>query len=449
MRWETERAMPVHRLPGGSRSSVWANPDELTAWLRLLPAEVQAAIQAEALSGDQPAGRNIEEHAHTGDSASGLRVRRRLAPTLVATFSIVTLVVGGLVVWALRYGRAPVAVAVTHTPYDDNPAARDLYLTARLELSTRTANSLRTAQSGFQQLVDEYPDRAAGWCGLADTYVLLPEFGSEPGNVTYPKAVRAARTAIALDSKLADPWLDVAFVAWWWQGDAGTAFPAFATALQLDPNSAKAYHWYATALAWHGEYQESLAAIARARALDPGSRAVVADEATIRFDSGQRTEALATLEQLVKLDPQFVSWHSYLAHCYLVMGRDEDYLREAIRAAELQGLSDVVDSLHVAEERLHTGGRQAMLDQLSVSETRGDHGAGYAVKIAKYRALAGDRTGTLHWLGVALAQHDHDVVRAVAYVEFEPFRRDPDFQKIVSQAIQDASHDATIENARL
>jgi IS30 family transposase len=226
-----------------------------------------------------------------------------------------------------------------------------------------------------------------------------------------------------------------------WEGDL------VETALQLDPNSAKGYHWYATALAWRGEYQKALAAIARARALDPDSRAVVADEATIRFDSGQRTEALATVEQLVKLDPQFVSWHSYLAHFYLVMGRDEDYLREAIRAAELQGLSDVAGSLRTAEERLHTGGRQAMLDQLSISETRGDHGAGYAVKVAKYRALAGDRIGTLHWLGVALAQHDHDLVRAVAYVEFEAFRQDRDFQKIVIQAILDASRDAAIENA--
>jgi tetratricopeptide (TPR) repeat protein len=449
MRWESERALPVHRLPGGSRSSVWANPDELSAWLKAFPAEVQAEIQAEASSGEQRAGRIAEETAGlTSDSASRLGVRRRLAPMLVVTAAIATVVLGGLAVWALLYAGTRPAVAVSHTPYDDNPAARDLYLTARLELSTRTADSLRVAQRGFQKLVDEYPDRAAGWCGLADVYVLLPEFASEPGNVTYPKAARAARTAIALDSKLADPWLDEGFVAWWWQGDAATAFPAFATALQLDPNSSKGYHWYATALAWHGEYQKALAAIARARALDPGSRAVVADEAMIRFDSGQRTEALATLEQLVKLDPQFVSWHSYLAHAYLVMGRDEDYLREAIRAAELQGLSDVISSLRIAEERLHASGRQAMFDQLSVSEARGDRGAGYAVKVAKYRALAGDRAGTLHWLSAALAQHDHDLVRAVAYVEFEPFRQDPDFQKIVNQAILDASSDAAIENAR-
>ncbi len=226
---------------------------------------------------------------------------------------------------------------MSQTPYDDDPAAREMFLTAHLELSRRTADSLRAAEKTFQRLIEQYPNRAAGWSGLADTYALLPEFASEPGDVTYPKAARAARTAIALDSTLAEPWLDEAFVAWWWQGDAATAFPAFETALRLDPNSARAYHWYATAVAYHGEFQKALAAIGRAHVLDPDNRALVADEAMIRFDSGQRAGAVATIEQLVKIDPDFVAWHRYLAHFYLVMGRDEEYLREAIRTAELQG----------------------------------------------------------------------------------------------------------------
>jgi tetratricopeptide (TPR) repeat protein len=449
MCWEAEREMPIHRLPGGSRSSVWANPDELTAWLTSFRAEDRATLRAEASSGGQATRGNGQEtsSATARELASpAARVRSRLAPTLVATVTIAAAAVAVLVVWASRHLRAPPA-AVTHTPYDDNPRARDLYLTARFEVANRTADSLRAAESDYQQLVKEYPDRAAGWSGLADTYILLPEFASEPGAVTFPKAARAARTALALDPNLAEGWLDKAYVAWWWQGDAATAFPAFATALKLNPGSATAYHWYATALESHGELHQALDAIARARALDPNNRAIVADEAEIRFDSGQRMQALQTVEQLAKLDPQFVSWHLYLAHFYLLMGRDADYLHEAITVAELRGLPDVVASLRVAEQRLHEGGRQAMLDQLSASERRGTHGAGYVVTIARYRALAGDRAGMLHWLGVALAQHDHELVRATMYPEFEPFRNDREFRKIVSQAIYDASRDAAIETA--
>ncbi len=33
-RWEKERGLPVHRLPGGSKGSVWADPNELERWMR-------------------------------------------------------------------------------------------------------------------------------------------------------------------------------------------------------------------------------------------------------------------------------------------------------------------------------------------------------------------------------------------------------------------------------
>jgi phage terminase Nu1 subunit (DNA packaging protein) len=32
-RWNVERGLPVHRVPGGKRSSVFAYTDELNAWL--------------------------------------------------------------------------------------------------------------------------------------------------------------------------------------------------------------------------------------------------------------------------------------------------------------------------------------------------------------------------------------------------------------------------------
>ena len=38
-RWETERRLPVHRLPGGDKPRVYALPAELDAWLRTSPAE--------------------------------------------------------------------------------------------------------------------------------------------------------------------------------------------------------------------------------------------------------------------------------------------------------------------------------------------------------------------------------------------------------------------------
>src|SRR5687768_16300144 len=35
IRWEQERGLPVHRVPGGRNSRVFAYPDELDAWLAI------------------------------------------------------------------------------------------------------------------------------------------------------------------------------------------------------------------------------------------------------------------------------------------------------------------------------------------------------------------------------------------------------------------------------
>jgi TolB-like protein/Tfp pilus assembly protein PilF len=48
-RWESERRLPVHRLPGGDKPRVYALPSELDAWLRASPAEGREAASVAVL----------------------------------------------------------------------------------------------------------------------------------------------------------------------------------------------------------------------------------------------------------------------------------------------------------------------------------------------------------------------------------------------------------------
>ena len=451
-RWEAYRGMPVHRIPGGGRSSVWATPEELNSWLQALPSEIQATLRAEATSdgassaatADSSAFADVAAAAHpsaetgratlTPPTPPAEAARQRRPVWVIGAVLVTALGVGGLMMWNSAH-RSPSATALTtRGPYDDNPQARETYMTARFELATRSAESLAAAERTFRELTEGYPDRAAGWSGLADTYLLEREFGAMSDEVAYSHAERAARTALALDPKLADAWLDQAFVAWWWHGDAATAFKDFDTALQLDPRSAKALHWYATALYAHGDYEKALLTIGRARELDPNNRAIIADEAWLHFGSGERTTGLTTLERLVQVDRSFESPHFYLAQAYLVMGRDADFLREARLAAELREQAEAIDVLRLAEQRFLVGGRDAMLEQLAASEAeRYGRGTGSAVVVAEYRALANDRDGMLKWLATAEATHDHNLPTLRGYPEFAAYRSDPEFVKIVQR----------------
>ena len=451
-RWEAYRGMPVHRIPGGGRSSVWATPEELNSWLQALPSEIQATLRAEATSdgassaatADSSAFADVAAAAHPSAETGRATLapptppaeaaRQRRPVWVIGAVLVTALGVGGLMMWNSAH-RSPSATALTtRGPYDDNPQARETYMTARFELATRSAESLAAAERTFRELTEGYPDRAAGWSGLADTYLLEREFGAMSDEVAYSHAERAARTALALDPKLADAWLDQAFVAWWWHGDAATAFKDFDTALQLDPRSAKALHWYATALYAHGDYEKALLTIGRARELDPNNRAIIADEAWLHFGSGERTTGLTTLERLVQVDRSFESPHFYLAQAYLVMGRDADFLREARLAAELREQAEAIDVLRLAEQRFLAGGRDAMLEQLAASEAeRYGRGTGSAVVVAEYRALANDRDGMLKWLTTAENTHDHNLPTLRGYPEFAAYRSDPEFVKIVQR----------------
>ena len=58
-RWERERGLPVHRVPGGERGSVFAYSNELTDWLKGKASELEAGDRAPGnLSAREAAGQS-------------------------------------------------------------------------------------------------------------------------------------------------------------------------------------------------------------------------------------------------------------------------------------------------------------------------------------------------------------------------------------------------------
>lgn len=451
-RWETDRALPVHRVPGGSRSSVWASADELTRWLNSLPDAVQADIRSEAQADAQlqsPEGAVAADGAvnpaldSPSDSlakpstpaAPANTVAARSRVRLLALSICVLLILVGAFLWfrSSASRRSADVGGAAASAYDDDPRAREEYRNARFELATRSSASLAAAKISFEDLTRRYPDRAAGWTGLADTNLLAREFGSTSDAEAYTAAAHAARTAIGLDPKSADAWLDIGFVSYWFDGDTEAALKAFQTGLQLNPDLARGWLWYGNALAATRRFDEGLQALAHARTLDPESRAIIADESWALFLAGRRDLGLATMERFVRIDPQFLSWHVYLQRCYLVLGRDADFLREALATAALRGNADAAARLALAAEKYRSGGRAAMLDQLTADAIEAwEAGHGSAVVIAEYRAQAKDRDGMIQWLRVAAVQHDTYLVGMLAAPEFTDYWDDPDVTQLAT-----------------
>ncbi len=214
--------------------------------------------------------------------------------------------------------------------------------------------------------------------------------------------------------------------------DAAAADREFRRAIELDPNLARAHHWYATFLIQVLRFPEGLAEIERARQLDPSSKAILADKGGLLLRAGRREEGAALLKQMEASDPTFRSSHEYLATLYWDEGNYEDALDEFRKEALLRGADQVVQEVTVKQDALRTGGGQGLLQyQLSAALRAYEHENGTAFKVATAYGQLRQRDDTMKFLQLARQHHE----AWLAYIELTPelrwLRIDPEFRQLV------------------
>lgn len=323
MRWATERSMPVHRMPGPGRGSVYAIAEEIDAWI--------AADRERAAEADRTVPTIVDPAAPpmvTLASVPWWR-RRRVAPALIASGAL--LAVSGAL--TLRHGHpgdpAPKAVFA-------DPATKAIFLQAGYDWNLRTPESLARAVQEYGATITRDPRVAPAYVGLANSYLLLREYGSMPDAAAYARAEAAARAAVALSPDCAAAHRALAFIAFWWRQDKTTAHREFDRALAITPDDPLTHHWLANALLANGEIDAALREIGRARDLDPTSTSMLADRGMILYVAGHRAEGLASLRVLAREQPDVVSPHRSLAAIALFEGRRDAFLREALITARLR-----------------------------------------------------------------------------------------------------------------
>ncbi len=311
-RWEAERGLPVHRVPGAGRSGVYAYTSELLEWLKT--ADARESLQELSPDSVQPEGVGPPPlpAVPATRSVSHAISRRRLSAILLFCAAL------GIVAAIFLFGRHPHLAlrpsAAPHLPVGLKPAAnreaQDLYLQGLYHWNKRTVNDLNRAVDEFTQSIVHDPNYAPAYVGLANCYNLLREYSLMPPTEAYPRAIAAAQHAIALDDSLSEAHNSLAFADFYWSWDAQGAQREFRRAIDLDPSSPLAHHWYATFLMVLGRFDESVTEIENARKLDPKSSAILADEGLVLFAAGRGTEGIALLKELETTEPDFLSPHS-------------------------------------------------------------------------------------------------------------------------------------------
>jgi tetratricopeptide (TPR) repeat protein len=414
MRWETERGLPVKRVPGLDKSRVYAEIAELEAWRRGEPAPPEVLPELD------PEPRPVAPRHR----AQPRMIAAAVALTAIAVAAAIALAISGPL---RRLANPPPSLA-----------AQRFYLAGMDDWALRTPEGLNRAVSEFGAAINRDPDYGEAYAGLAVCYDLLREYTLMPSSQAYQLAAAAAEKALTLDDRLSYAHAALGFAEFYGSWKTASARHEFGRAVELDPRNDTAHHWRATFLLTLGDVGGAVREIESAHSLNPSSLAIAADRAFIRYAAGHRADAFAALQALEAADPNFLSPHNYLSSIYFDEGADQDYLRESETAAKLQHDRAREDLIVAARAGLASGGHKGMVEAIVREETdQFQAGESSAFPIARGWALLGDQAKALDYLRLSIDRRDTDAIGFVGDPVFAALRRNPQFQRLARRVLDD------------
>jgi len=216
-----------------------------------------------------------------------------------------------------------------------NPKAHELYLKGRYFWNQR-GPGLKKAIEFFQGALDEEPNYASPYAGLADSYVLLAFYGYSRPRDVMPRAKEAARQALRLDPNLTEAHTSLGYAYMMFDWDWEQAEREFQQAVQLNSAYSPARYWHSIFLFLRVSAEESIAEAKRALECDPLSVYGQAHLGVMLLFARRVREASEQFLKAIELHPNFLLARVNLGACYYLQSRTNDAIRE---------LEDAVESL--------------------------------------------------------------------------------------------------------
>jgi len=311
-----------------------------------------------------------------------------------------------------------------------NPEAYESYLKGRYFWNKRTGDGLKVALAYFKQAIEEDPQYAQAYSGLADTYALLGDwqYAVMTPKEAFPKAKAAAIKALELDSSLGEAHNSLAFVLDGFDWDFDSAGKEFQRAIELNPGYATAHHWYAWHLSLLGRFDDAIAEMRKAENLDPLSLIINADLAELLGLAHSYDESIRQSLKTIEMDPNFALAHNQLAQAYLQKQLYDEAVAEMQKAVQLSGDSPTCIA-NLARAYVASGKRSEAAKLLGDLKKRSNPGYSNASEIAMIYASFGDADQAMNWLEKGFEERFNPGV--LLRPGFDPLRSDSRFQNLV------------------
>jgi len=313
----------------------------------------------------------------------------------------------------------------------ENSEAYQLYLQGLFYWNKWTQDGFQKAIGFFRQAVEKDPNYAQAYAGLADAYTFVGASGYVAPAQMWQSAKSAAMQSVKLDDTLPEGHISLALVLenfdWDWAG----AEREFKRAIQLNPNSAEAHHWFGDFLTRCGRFDEARAELRKAQDLDPLSLVINTSVGQQLYYARQYGAAIEQFRKTLDMDPNFVPAQHGIELAYAQNGMDREAVAERQKVLTLSGSPDLAATIGEDYSKSgYTGVLQSWLEGLNEVSKR-SYVSYY--NIAQIHARLGNKPQSLAMLERAYNSRDGNLTYLKIDPVFDDLRSDPQLQKLLQK----------------
>ena len=318
-----------------------------------------------------------------------------------------------------------------------SPQAHSNYLKGIYFLNLRGNENLLRSIEYYEKSIAADPAYASAYAGLAEAYysmavrVWLPAEEAPEGWIAYPEAFRKAeeiaKKALSIDPNLAEAHAVLGGVYgmrdWQWE----TAREEFLKAIELNPNYATAYLYYASLLDIFGDNEEARRQLNIALELDPLSKIIGYWNMRLYYNQGNFREALKAWNDYYEM--RFTdSPYPYYFYIYMYLGEDSLSYQSFLRISDPDKYKEEFNEpLHLMYEQSGTRGILEWLNKVRENKTQSFE----FYNLAKRNAILGNNDESLDWLEKAFRAGFVDMPEIYNSYDFRNLRGEPRFNALL------------------
>jgi serine/threonine protein kinase/Tol biopolymer transport system component/tetratricopeptide (TPR) repeat protein len=313
-----------------------------------------------------------------------------------------------------------------HKRETENASAYQAYLKGRYYWNKFSDEGFEKALEHFKEAIRLDPDYAQAYVGIADYYNWVAIYGLRAPKDCFPQAKAAATQALELDDTLADAHAALGFTTLCYEWDGAAAEASFKRALELNPHSAPAHHWYSNLLAAQGRFDEAVAEMRRTQEINPLSLMDKSMTGWIYYQARQYEMAVGELQRSLEMDRNFGNSYMIMGGVYERLGRYEEAIQFEERALELM-TGSVVPLWFLGHTLAVSGRRGEALEVIERLQRLSTERYVSPYFLALIYAGLGDADKVIECLLKAYESRDEWLIWLGSEPKLDEFRADPRF----------------------